>query len=156
MCSPDPADPVVFFGRIMAEPQKLLQGKIFQEIVREDFRKNNKDGLLGFEKTRMLKGNRKGRLDVLVTDLGDYVAVYEIKATDWDRIKPKNIKKNAWKHQRQLIKYVDSYVEEDVDVSLGIIYPYPPKKQGLKELIESYLENYGTPAYWFTEIRGIE
>lgn len=136
----------------MPEPECLLRGKQFQEIVREDFRKNNKDGLLTFEKVRKLSRKKTGRLDILVSELGDYVAVYEIKATDWDSIKPKNIKKNAWRHQNQLCKYVNTYIKENVDVCVGIIYAAPPKTPGLRETIETYLENYGAPAYWFNEI----
>ncbi len=138
----------------MTEPSCFIRGKEFQNLVREDFVKNNKDGVLGFEETRKLLNNKKGRLDVLVTALGDFIAIYEIKATNWDLIKPKNIIKNVWSHQHQLLKYVDTYVEENIDVCLGIIYPSPPKKDGLREKIEKYLENYGTPPYWFTEIKG--
>lgn len=83
----------------MPEPECFICGKQFQEIVREDFRKNNKDGLLGFEKSRKLSTKRTGRLDILITDLGDYVAVYEIKATDWESIKPENNKNNDRRHQ---------------------------------------------------------
>lgn len=89
-----------------------------------------------------------------MSEIGNYVAVYEIKATNWDLIKPKNIKKNAWRHQHQLIKYVETYIEENIDVCLGIIYPFPPQKPGLRDVIEKYLEEYGTPAYWFVEIKG--
>ena len=138
----------------MTEPSCFVKGKIFQAEVREDFIKNNKDGLLGFEKTTKLLDNKKGRMDILISELGDYVAVYEIKATNWDLIKPKNIIKNAWSHQHQLLKYVDTYIKQNVDVWLGIIYPFPPKTPDLRERIETYLENRGTPAYWFTEIKG--
>jgi len=90
---------------------------------------------------------------VLIIELGEYVAVYEVKATDWDLIKQKNIKKNAWRHQHQLCKYVDTYIRENVNVCVGIIYPAPPKDPDLRKIIENYLEQYGAPAYWFTEIK---
>ena len=137
----------------MPEPKRLSRGKKFQKLVQEDFSNNNKDGKLGFEKTRNLLNNKKGRLDILITELSDDVAIYEIKATDWDKIKPKNIKKNAWRHQHQLINYVETYVELNISVWLGIIYPAPSKTPGLREILEKYLESYGTPAYWFTEIK---
>lgn len=139
----------------MSEPECFIRGKQFQKIVREDFRKNNKDGRLTFEKIRKLSKKKTGRLDILISELGDYVAVHEIKATDWDLIKPKNIKKNAWRHQNQLCKYVDTYIRENVNVCVDIIYPTPPETFGLRETIENYLEHYGAPAYWFNEIKGI-
>lgn len=94
-------------------------------------------------------------MDILVTELGDFVTILEIKATDWDRIKPKNVAKNLYCHQKQLFNYVDKYVEIDkLDVCLDIIYPKPPKKKGLREFIERRLEEkYSVPAYWYDEIK---
>lgn len=94
-------------------------------------------------------------MDILITELGDFVTILEIKATDWDRIKPKNVKKNLCRHQSQLFKYVDKFVEIDkTDVCLGLIYPKPPKQNGLREFIEKHLEeNYCVPAYWYNEIK---
>jgi len=138
----------------MTEPICFIKGKRFQEEVRNDFIRNNKDGLLCFEEKIKLLNNKNGRMDILVSELGDFVAVYEIKATNWDLIKPSNIIKNAWSHQHQLLKYVDTYIKKNIDVCLGIIYPFPPLIPGLRERVEKYLENCGTPAYWFTEIKG--
>lgn len=94
-------------------------------------------------------------MDILITELGNFVTILEIKATDWDRIKPKNIKKNLYRHQGQLFKYVDKNIEiEKMDVCLGIIYPKPPRKKGLREFIEKRLEEtYLVPAYWYKEIK---
>ena len=45
---------------------------------------------------------------------------------------------------------------DKMEICLGIIYPKPPEKQELREFIEKYLEdNYGVPAYWYTEIKSI-
>jgi hypothetical protein len=143
----------------MAEPQELKRGKAFQKQVQADFHKNSKDGTTRTEARISFADLPKiaqnwGRADILVDDLGDYVALYEIKATDWDRIVPKNVTKNLWRHQNQLLHYVDKFLEVDqLDVCLGIIYPLPPKKPGLRDRIESYLEAHGTPAYWYSEIR---
>ncbi|KAA3618538.1 MAG: hypothetical protein D8M58_21380 [Calditrichaeota bacterium] len=138
----------------MSEPKRLLRGKEFQEIVRKDFAENDKKSDLRFEEHLKLLNSKRGRLDIFISDVGDgVVAIYEIKATNWDNIKTKNIKKNAWSHQHQLFKYVDMYVKDNIDVCLGIIYPEPPQKEGLRETIENYLEKYGIPAYWFNEIK---
>jgi len=135
------------------EPTQLKRGKAFQKEVYKDFERHNKSGLFKAEQYRHLLRGKRGRMDVLISELDDMVAVYEIKATNWDKIKPGNIKKNAWSHQRQLHHYVESFVEEGIDVCVGIIYPAPPTSHKLQETIETYLMEYGAPAYWFSEIK---
>ena len=144
----------------MTEPIQFVRGKQFQELVQKDFENNSKDGKVLREAHLDLAGLRhvkqkSGRMDILITELGDFVTVLEIKATDWDRIKPENVKRNLYRHQRQLLMYVDKHVTvDDVQVCLGIIYPEPPRKAGLRAFVESWLENhYGVPAYWYSEIR---
>lgn len=142
------------------EPRRLAKGKIFQRLVQEDFEANSKDGRVrreqrvAFDKLKRVK-QKSGRMDILITELGDFVTILEIKATDWDRIKPKNVKKNLYRHQSQLFNYVDKYVEIDkLDVCLGIIYPRPPRRKGLREFIEKRLEeSYCVPAYWYDDIK---
>jgi hypothetical protein len=95
-------------------------------------------------------------MDIFIDGMGGGdIAIYEIKATDWDRIKPKNRRRNLYRHWKQLIEYVEKFVEVDgFSVSLGIIYPEPPRTPGLREYVEETVEEYGACAYWFTEVRG--
>ena len=143
----------------MNEPEQLIRGKFFQKIVQQDFSENSKDGNVTPEAFICFEGLRKnqkksGRADILITELGEFVTILEIKATDWDKIKSQNIKKNLWRHQHQLLRYVEKYIEVDnMNVCLGIIYPHPPQKKELRDVIESYLDHYGTPAYWYSEIK---
>ncbi len=137
----------------MPEPPQLKRGKEFQNEVYDDFDTYDKTGNFHSEQPRTLLTGKRGRIDVLISDLDGMVAIYEVKATNWDKIKPKNIKKNAWSHQRQLHKYVEAYVEEGSDVCVGIIYPEPPSSVELRELLEEYLTDYGAPPYWFSEIK---
>ena len=147
----------------MAEPERLARGKWFQAIVQADFRDNTRDGVahaeayIPFDELPEIR-QKSGRADILITELGDMVTILEIKATDWDRIKPTNVKRNLSRHQRQLFKYVNKYYKIDgLQVCIGIIYPEPPQKPGLREFIESYLEETcGAPAYWYTEIGSSE
>jgi hypothetical protein len=144
----------------MAEPEQLKRGKRFQKIVQQDFEQNSKNGkvipeaFVSFKELKEIK-QKSGRMDILIKELGDFVTIVEIKATNWDNIKPENIKRNLYRHQKQLFNYIDKFLEIDkLDVCLGIVYPKPPKKEGLKEFIEKYLEdNYGVPAYWFNELK---
>lgn len=145
----------------MQEPEALRRGKAFQRLVMSDYAgPEDEDGVrMHFETTIPCMWRNKttptmGRADILVTGTGDFVSVYEIKSTEWDKINPKNIKKNLWRHQKQLFGYVDKFLNFDkIDVCLGIIYPAPPSDAALRTTIESYLEGYGVPAYWFSEIR---
>jgi len=145
--------------QLMVEPKRLKNGKDFEKIVFNDFFNHSKDGDVKSNETIYLKSLnstrvKRGRPDILITELSDFVTIFEIKATNWDLIKRSNIKKNLWRHQRQLFKYVDKFMEEDeINVCLGIIYPHPPMDNDLRDTIETYLEGYGTPAYWFNEIR---
>lgn len=144
----------------MPEPEQLKRGKIFQKIVQKDFKNHTingeacKEKMISFEGQKDIK-QKIGRMDILISELGDFVTILEIKATDWDKIKQKNIKKNLYRHQKQLFKYVEKFTDVDkLDVCLGIIYPKPPRKKGLRQFIENYLEeNYCVPAYWYSEIK---
>ncbi len=143
----------------MVEPAQLSRGKRFQKSVQADFVENSKSGIVRAEARidlTALTNVRQafGRADILIAEDGDdFVTILEIKATDWDRIKPKNIKRNLWSHQHQIFMYIDQYVDhENLNVCTGIIYPYPPKTPGLRETIETYLESYGAPACWYNEI----
>ena len=119
----------------MAEPRALRRGKAFQKRVQADFFRNSRDGTprseawVSFAHLRS-HGVRGGRADILITELGDFITVLEIKATDWDKIIPGNVTRNLWRHQRQLFRYVDKFLDVDgLDVCLGIIYPRPPRKE---------------------------
>jgi len=142
----------------MNEPEPLRRGKRFQKIVQADFGKDPGDGSVRCEapiELLLTKAARKkwGRADILISEAGDIVAVLEIKATDWDRIKPKNIKKNLWRHQHQLYSYVERTLEiENKGLSAYIIYPTRPTSAALCKLIEDYLEGYGILPHWYDEI----
>ncbi|MCP5372237.1 MAG: hypothetical protein H6907_10950 [Hyphomicrobiales bacterium] len=143
----------------MPEPEPLKRGKAFQKVVQADFRDNSRDGKVFAERSvaaAVGAGSRTaGRMDVFVGELDGYAVILEIKATDWDRIKPANVRRNLWRHQRQLFRYIDTFMDgTGLDVCLGVIYPEPPRTPGLRARIEAILEDYGTPAYWFPDIRG--
>ncbi len=148
----------------MAAPKRLRRGNVFQEIVQADFIANSKGG--GAEREHHIdlgprsdreeqKRNKTGRVDIWVDDLdNDAVAVFEIKATDWDRIKPRNVRRNIYRHQKQLLDYVYTYYHRDgLQVTYGLIYPYPPVKEGLREQVEELaMTSYDVPVYWYTEL----
>ncbi len=143
----------------MPEPKILKRGKIFQRIVQQDFEEKTKGGGVfreSYISFRNYKAVRKkhGRIDIFVRDKEDSIAILEIKATDWDKIKARNLRRNIYRHQKQLFDYVYKYLDVDnLKATYGIIYPAPPSKKGLREHIKDITENdYSFPAYWYTEL----
>lgn len=141
----------------MVEPEILSRGKAFHKKVQEDWKDTAKDGGINIEHTIKLslipknsKRKRYGRMDIFVDDLGGFVSVVEIKSTDWDGIKNKNIKRLLGAHRRQVWQYIEKYIDKNkMDVCPGIIYPKSPKRTGLKELVEDYLNDYGLQVVWY-------
>jgi len=111
--------------------QHFKRGREFETQVQNDFIANTKgddmkkeiDVLYLGESER--KKGKFGRMDMFLDDREKgYVVIYEIKATDWDAIKPKNRIRNLYRHGRQLHKYIDAYVHgENINVVHGVIYP---------------------------------
>lgn len=90
-----------------------------------------------------LKHSKRGRLDIFVDELGEFVSVIEIKSTDWDKIKPNNVRKLLASHRRQIWNYISKYLDDEkINVCPGIIYPNVPSTNKLREDIEEYLNSY--------------
>lgn len=146
------------------EPEQLKRGKVFQEIVQTDYSKGRTDKSVGIEEGVKFEGlpkikQKRGRMDIFIRDSGDgYVMIIEIKATNWDKIKPKNIKRNLYRHSKQLYNYIDKFLEiDDKTVGLAVIYPEPPKTKGLREFIENCaMEQYCFPVYWYSELKTLD
>lgn len=103
---------------------------------------------LGISKSA--KHERRGRVDLFIEPIEDFVTVIEIKSTDWDRIDPHNRKHLLSSHTRQVLKYVDKYLQIDnVNVCAAILYPKSPETAGLKEQIEQYTGDHGLQVAWF-------
>ena len=138
------------------EPACLRRGKAFHKSVQADWN-GTAEGNINVEHTidllpagSRMRHRRRGRMDLFVDEVGDFVVIVEIKATDWDRILFRNIQKNLASHRRQVWRYIDKHHEGDgLDVCAGIIYPSEPKTPGLKERIEQYLNDNGIQVVWY-------
>ena len=138
------------------EPAALKRGKSFHKEVQSDWELTSDGDVISehtIDLTLVHKNSRrikKGRLDIFVSEMGDFVSVVEIKATDWDKIKPKNIQRNLASHRRQTWKYIQEYTDKiKIDVCAGVIYPHAPKGSGLKDRIEKYMGEYGLQVVWY-------
>ena len=141
------------------EPEQLRLGKRFHRRVQADWSGTVEDAPVRIEHgislqflPRRAKRVRRGRIDVFIDQIEDFVTVVEIKSTDWDRVKPKNRRKLLGSHRRQVWRYVDEFVDgEEVNVCAGVIYPTAPEESGLKEEVETYLNDYGLQVVWFDD-----
>lgn len=94
---------------------------------------------------------RPGRADVFVTVEDDHVAIVEIKYTIWDKKPQKDIKRLMTRYARQLYSYMDSKEFEEMDKTLGIIFPQRPKNNQLTELVEDGFGEYGISVVWWDD-----
>lgn len=139
------------------EPEGLRRGKAFHKKVQSDWDLNIKDGHPNKEYTISLQQNqsrlkhiKRGRLDIFVNELGEFVSVIEIKSTDWDKIKPKKVRKLLASHRRQIWNYISKYLDDEkIDICPGIIYPNVPISNELRECIEEYLNSYSIQVVWY-------
>ncbi len=127
----------------------ITRGREFERRVKADW-KNLKDGVARFEAPTKYKG-KKGRIDILIEELGDYVSIVEVKATDWDRVAPHRVRPNALRHARQIWRYIDKEVDEGQGVCPGIIYPSPPTDLKVKLQVEEILNDRGIQVVWQDE-----
>ncbi|MCT4665987.1 MAG: hypothetical protein N4A45_12230 [Flavobacteriales bacterium] len=143
------------------EPPQLKRGKEFQRIVQNDYSQNSTDEDVGIEEYVSFNNvpeikQKSGRLDIVIHKAAgeDFVMIMEIKATDWDKIKLKNINRNLYRHSKQLYNYIDKFMlVDDKSVGLAMLYPESPKNDGLKEFIEKCaMDKYCFPVYWYNEL----
>jgi len=139
------------------EPVQFSLGKLFHTRVQKDWtgliegKTVRPEHAIGFIAAGS-KHTRRGRIDIFVDQLEDFVTVVEIKSTDWDKIKETNIVKLLGSHRRQLFHYVDKFlITEQTNVCAAIIYPKAPSRTGLKEKIEEYFNDHAFPVVWYDD-----
>ena len=101
---------------------------------------------VGFEAPTAWKG-RRGRVDILVDDDSGLVAIVEVKATNWDLIKPSRVRETALRHYRQRWRYIDDYVETR-QVSPGIVYPFAPRATERRSAVKEALDERFVQCVW--------
>lgn len=132
------------------EPIILRKGKKFHREVQENW-KETAEGEICPEHPIIKPNERKGRVDILVDPDESMVAVVEIKASDWDKIKESNVRRNVKRQIRQVWSYIESQLEDGKEVSPGIIFPKRPRTPGRLEYIEKLFDEEGIPVVWQDE-----
>ena len=143
------------------EPDALRRGKEFHRRVQADWAGEVEGATVRLEKTILFPSRyqtvgrqRRGRLDIFIDELEDFVSVVEIKSTDWDRVLGRNRQKLLAAHRRQVMRYVEKYLDHDhISVCAGVIYPHSPRTAGLKETVEKYLNEHSLQVVWYDDAR---
>jgi len=142
------------------EPMQLRRGKAFHKQIQGEWLREA-EGDIKKERRIIKPSGRKGRVDVFVNDDDPKgsVAIVEIKATDWDRIKECNIRRNVRRQIKQIWDYIESQIVkgeyvpegEGKDVCPGIIFPKRPRDRKLMNQIEEMFLEEGISVVWHDE-----
>ena len=136
------------------EPERLAHGKRIHKKIQDDWHKTAQ-GKVEDEEEIVKPSGRKGRIDISVDasdkDDEDLVAVVEIKASDWDSMTLRAMRRNVGRYANQIWDYIESQLEQGKDVSPGIIFPERPKDSERLELIEQLFDERGIPVVWEDE-----
>jgi hypothetical protein len=143
-----------------AEPLRLRRGKAFHKLIQVEW-EQEAEGNIHAERRVLKPSGRKGRVDVFVNDDDPkgVVAIVEIKATDWERMKEGNLRRNVRRQIHQIWSYIESqilygqYVKsgEGKDVCPGIVFPVRPRQSERMKLIEEMFDKEGISVVWHDE-----
>jgi len=94
---------------------------------------------------------KKGRVDIrLKLEEDGHIVIVEIKATNWDKLKPHRVRPNALRHTNQIWRYIEDHLSP-LDVTPAIVYPSPPVTPGRKVQIEKILNERLIQCVWREE-----
>ena len=130
----------------------LRRGKQFHKLIKEERLAETKDEIPCPERTTWRVSGRNGRVDILAEELGDYVSVVEIKASDWDSVAPANVRRNARRQIRQIWSYIEAQLDiYGLEVCPGVISPKRPSDSAPLGLLESMFLEEGIQVIWHDE-----
>jgi len=129
--------------------RRMSKGRRFEEWEKSQWLEGVEE-TPEFETPANWKGKR-GRVDVRI-DIpeNNQVVVVEIKASDWDKMKPYRIRPNALRHVNQVWRYIEACVSPR-EVIPALVYPSTPKTPGRKEEVEAILDEFSIAAIWRDE-----
>jgi hypothetical protein len=87
-------------------------------------------------------------MDMFVQADPDMVAIAEVKATAWDRIRARRVHALSLRHCRQRWRYIDPHVSQGLSVGAGLVYPRPPKSPRRRAEVERLLEERFIQCVW--------
>ncbi len=130
----------------------MRRGKQFHKLIQREWLTTTKDGRPRPERFIKRLNSRNGRVDILVEELGEFVSIVEIKCTNWDKMRNKNVIRNMRRQIRQIWNYVDAELEiYGKQVCPGIIFPKLPRDPKRCEQIEAMFNKSGIQVIWHNE-----
>jgi hypothetical protein len=132
------------------EPEQLIRGKEFHKKLQEDWHRKAQ-GEVKHEEGIVKPSGRKGRMDIFVDANNNLVGVVEIKASDWDSMTLKALRRNVSRQASQIWDYIESQLEQGKQVSPGVTFPERPKDPERLKLIEQLFDERGIPVVWEDE-----
>jgi hypothetical protein len=141
------------------EPARLRRGKKFHRLIQKEWVTDRRTRDHAFREFAIVKANgRRGRIDILIDEGEDWVAVVEIKASHWDAMKEKHVRRNARRQIRQIWSYIESQLLANEDGTIdgkevcpGIIFPKAPRKPGRRGAVEALFNQDGIQVVWHNE-----
>lgn len=134
------------------EPEQLRHGKLFHRKVQDSWLRDA-EGKVTVE-TRVAKPDgRPGRVDIFVNPDKDDGAIVEIKASDWDRMTPRAVRRNVRRQAKQIWDYIEPQGRKGKSVSLGIIFPKRPVSPERLRLVEDLFWEQDIPVVWEDEMK---
>lgn len=126
--------------------KQIKRGRDFEKRERSQWSPEGSEEL-AFEAPSRWKGKR-GRIDIRLFDAEEgYTVVVELKATDWDKMRPHRVRPNALRHARQIWRYIEAELRDN-DVIPALVYPSPPESPGRKQEIEAILDERSIQVVW--------
>ena len=102
-----------------SEPARLRRGKAFHRLIQDEWGTDRRTRDVAFREFSIIKPDgRRGRIDILIDEGEDWVAVVEVKASDWDAMKGENLRRNARRQIRQIWNYIESQLKPNDDGSI--------------------------------------
>ena len=132
------------------EPGALRRGKNFHREVQSNW-KQTAEGQVDSEKPITKPNGRRGRIDIFARADDSLVAVVEVKASRWDDMTAKAVRRNVLRQARQIWDYIESQLADGREVSPGVIFPCRPKARCRLELIELLFDEQGIAVVWEDE-----
>lgn len=124
---------------------RIQRGRVFENDERSQWKKDVASAQ--FEVSTQWQGKR-GREDIrLIDEENGFTVVVEIKASNWDAMKPHRIRPNALRHANQLWRYIEAELHPQ-DVIPAVVYPAVPLTPGRKEEIEAIFDAHLIQVVW--------
>lgn len=147
-------------GKRRPEPEALKRGKAFHKKVQAVW-EAEAEGEVRSERGVTKKTGRRGRVDIFVNDddPNGCIAIVEIKASDWDIMTKRAVRRNIRRQIRQVWSYIESQIDgenyvstgEHKSVSPGIIFSRKPNDVERLKMIEQLFIAEGIAVVWHDE-----